>query len=245
LCIPTNHADILSACCLSSRRKRSFRSPLASHSARETAATVPTPATHVETLPHCTALIVPSWSTAWAVRQVVEWTEVRRGPPPKERAATALRRTQQTSALPFRYWACPRPWRGPCGDGAAPIGVHSCQEGKGYTSGGFAWCRGLGLAVPERWHHGEWDACGDGGAWRTRMHPRVSRYHQLARLTRFRGAKRGANGDRHWATQGDVWRRCLQLAGSSGDAGQRPATVRLRLTCEESLVRTQLRPPGQ
>src|SRR5690348_18254670 len=71
LCIPTNHADILSACCLSSRRKRSFRSPLASHSARETAATVPTPATHVETLPHCTALIVPSWSTAWPVRQVV------------------------------------------------------------------------------------------------------------------------------------------------------------------------------
>src|SRR6185437_11589231 len=80
LCIPTNHADILSACCLCSRRKRSFRSPLASHSARETAATVPTPATHVETLPHCTALIVPSWSTARAVRQVVEWTEVRRGP---------------------------------------------------------------------------------------------------------------------------------------------------------------------
>ena len=34
----------------------------------------------------------------------------------------ALRRTLRTSALPFRYWACPRPWRGLCGDGAAPIG---------------------------------------------------------------------------------------------------------------------------
>ena len=136
------------------------------------------------------------------------------------------------SALAWPMWR----WRG-------AHRVHSCQEGKGYTSGGFAWCRGLGLAVLERWHHGEWDACGDGGEWRTRMHPRVSRYHQLARLTRFRGAKRGANGDRHWATQGDVWRRCLQLAGSSGDAGQRPATVRLRLTSEGSLVRTQLRPP--
>ena len=147
---------------------------------------------------------------------------MRRGPPPKERAATALRRTLRTSALPFRYWACFRPWRGPCGDGAAPIGVHSCQEGKGYTSGGFAWCRGLGLAVLERWHHGEWDACGDGGAWRTRMHPRVSRYHQLARLRDFgepngptetdTGRRRATYGDeclaswlfgRRWATSGD------------------------------------------
>ena len=129
----------------------------------------------------------------------------------------ALRRTLRTSALPFRYWACPRPWRGPCGDGSAPIGVHSCQEGKGYTSGGFAWCRGLGLAVLERWHHGEWDACGDGGAWRTRMHPRVSRYHQLARLTRFRGAERGANGDRHWATMSSAsWLFGRRWATSGG-----------------------------
>ena len=142
---------------------------------------------------------------------------MRRGPPPKERAATPLRRTVRTSALPFRYWACPRPWRGPCGDGAAPIGVHSCQEGKGYTSGGFAWCRGLGLAVPERWHHGEWDACGDGGAWRTRMHPRVSRYHQLARLTRFRGA----NGE---PTETDTGRRLTTMSSASWLFGRRWAT---------------------
>jgi len=87
------------------------------------------------------------------------------------------------SALAWPMWR----WRG-------AHRVHSCQEGKGYTSGGFAWCRGLGLAVLERWHHGEWDACGDGGEWRTRMHPRVSRYHQLARPTRFRGAKRRKKG---------------------------------------------------
>jgi hypothetical protein len=31
---------------------------------------------------------------------------------------------------------------------------------------------------------------------------------------------------------------------TSGDSGRRPATVRLRLTSEGSLVRTQLRPPG-
>jgi hypothetical protein len=51
-----------------------------------------------------------------------------------------------------------------------------------------------------RWHHGGRDACGDGDAWRTRMHPRASRYHQLARLTKVRGAKRGANGGRRGAT---------------------------------------------
>ena len=45
--IPANHADILSACRLSSRRKRPFRSFRASHSATETAATVPTPDTQV------------------------------------------------------------------------------------------------------------------------------------------------------------------------------------------------------
>src|SRR5690348_5171214 len=69
LCISANHADILTACCLSSRRKRSFRSPRASHSAKETAATVPTEATQVETVPHCTALILPSWGMAPTVRQ--------------------------------------------------------------------------------------------------------------------------------------------------------------------------------
>jgi hypothetical protein len=69
LCIPMNHADILSACCLSSRRSRSFRSLRVSHSARETAVTVPTAATHVETVPHCTALILPSWRTARTVQQ--------------------------------------------------------------------------------------------------------------------------------------------------------------------------------
>ena len=63
-------ADILTACCLSSRRKRSFRSPPACHNARETAATVPTAATQVETVPHCTALMLPSWGTARTVRQV-------------------------------------------------------------------------------------------------------------------------------------------------------------------------------
>ena len=92
---------------------------------------------------------------------------------------------------------------------------------------------GLGLAVLERWHHGEWDACGDGGAWRTRMHPRASRYHQLARLTRFRGAKREA---RRRQTPGDV-KRCpatilVLLLGTSGHGGRRPAMARARLTSE-------------
>ena len=60
-----------------------------------------------------------------------------------------------------------------------------------------------------------------------------------------RGAKRGANEGRRRATRGDSRRQLVQLAGSSGDSRRRPATVRLRFTSEGSLVRTQLRPPGQ
>src|SRR6185437_13449478 len=59
------------------------------------------------------------------------------------------------------------------------------------------------------------------------------------------GAKRGANGDRLRATLGDVQRRLVQLAGTSDRTGRRSATDRARLTSEGSLVRTQLRPPGQ
>ena len=61
-------------------------------------------------------------------------------------------------------------------------------------------------------------------------------------LTKSRGAKRGANGARHEATQGDVQRRSVQLAGTSGDGRRRPATVRLRLASEKPVVRTHLRP---
>ena len=57
-------------------------------------------------------------------------------------------------------------------------------------------------------------------------------HHPLAMLTKSRGAKRGANGDRHQATQGDTQRRSVQLTGTSGDAGRRPATEELRLTSE-------------
>jgi hypothetical protein len=59
------------------------------------------------------------------------------------------------------------------------------------------------------------------------------------------GARRGAIRGRHWAAQSDVRRRSVQQAGASGDGERRPATVGLRLTSEGSLVRTQLRPPGQ
>jgi integrase len=58
------------------------------------------------------------------------------------------------------------------------------------------------------------------------------------------GSQRGANGDRRLATSGDARRRLVQSAGVTGDIRRRPATVRLRLTSEGSLVRTQLRPPG-
>src|SRR6266516_7185 len=58
------------------------------------------------------------------------------------------------------------------------------------------------------------------------------------------GVDRGANGGRCRATQGDVQRRLVQSTGASGDGGRRQATVRLRLTSEGSLARTQLRPAG-
>jgi Helix-turn-helix of DDE superfamily endonuclease/DDE superfamily endonuclease len=48
----------------------------------------------------------------------------------------------------------------------------------------------------------------------------------LANLTRFRGAKRKANGARCWATEGDEPRRSAQLAGPSRDSRRRPQTVR-------------------
>ena len=70
-------------------------------------------------------------------------------------------------------------------------------------------------------------------------------YCSLAKLTKFRGAKRGANAGRRQATPADVQRRILQLAAHSSDARRRPATQQLRLTSEGSLVRTQLRPPGR
>jgi hypothetical protein len=65
----------------------------------------------------------------------------------------------------------------------------------------------------------------------------------ISKANEISGAKRGANGGRRQATQGDVWRQSLQLAGPSGDGRRRPATVKLRLTSEGALVRTQLRPP--
>jgi hypothetical protein len=61
--------------------------------------------------------------------------------------------------------------------------------------------------------------------------------HPLAELIKSWGAKRGANADRRQATQADVQRQSLQLTGSSGHARRRPATVKLRLTSEGSLVR--------
>ena len=59
------------------------------------------------------------------------------------------------------------------------------------------------------------------------------------------GAKRGANGGRRQATPRDVWRRRVQLTGTSSYVRPRPATVKLRLTSEGPQVRTLLRPPGK
>jgi len=64
----------------------------------------------------------------------------------------------------------------------------------------------------------------------------------ISKANEISGAKRGANGGRRQATQGDVWRQSLQLTGPSGDGRRRPATVRLRLTSEKPVVRTHLRP---
>lgn len=58
----------------------------------------------------------------------------------------------------------------------------------------------------------------------------------------FGGAKRGANGARRWATQGDIQRRSFQLAASSGDDKRLAPTARSRLTSEKPVVRTHLRP---
>jgi len=44
------------------------------------------------------------------------------------------------------------------------------------------------------WHHGGWDACSDGGAWRTCMYPRASRYQQLTRLVLHRAEIDQATG---------------------------------------------------
>ena len=70
-----------------------------------------------------------------------------------------------------------------------------------------------------------------------------TRHHPLAGLSKSWGAKRGANAGRPQATQSDTQRRLIQLSGTSSDTEPRPGTVRLRLTSEGSLVRTQLRPP--
>ena len=51
------------------------------------------------------------------------------------------------------------------------------------------------------------------------------------------GAERGANGGRRQATPRHVWRRRVQLTGTSSYVRPRPATVKLRLTSEGSLVR--------
>src|SRR5437867_1818509 len=58
------------------------------------------------------------------------------------------------------------------------------------------------------------------------------------------GAKEGANRARRQTTQSDARQLLVQLTGISGDTWRRPATVRLHLTSEGSLFRTQLRLPG-
>ena len=64
-------------------------------------------------------------------------------------------------------------------------------------------------------------------------HPRPARSRELppsiSKANDIPGAKRGANGGRRQVTPRDVWRRRVQLPGSSGHAGRRPATVKLRL----------------
>ena len=66
----------------------------------------------------------------------------------------------------------------------------------------------------------------------------------LATLTRFRGAKLGANAARCQPTRSDAPRRSPQLAGSSCDTRRRRQTVRSRLTSGGPEVRTLLRPPS-
>ena len=67
------------------------------------------------------------------------------------------------------------------------------------------------------------------------MRPISGRYcvrsaRTLAKLTRFRGAKRGANVGRHWATPGHVQPLSVQLNATSGHTRQR------RATCGECLL---------
>jgi hypothetical protein len=62
---------------------------------------------------------------------------------------------------------------------------------------------------------------------------------------RSRGAKKRVNDRRREGSPGSVQSRLLQLDAISGDTRRRPVTVELRLTSDESLVRTQLRPPGK
>src|ERR1035437_10410094 len=86
----------------------------------------------------------------------------------------------------------------------------------------------------------------------TPSQPRIARgparSHELplsiSKANDIPGAKRGASGGRRQATPHDVWRRRVQLAGTSSYVRRRPATVRLRLTSEGSQVRNLLRPPG-
>jgi hypothetical protein len=58
-------------------------------------------------------------------------------------------------------------------------------------------------------------------------------------------AKKRVNDRRREGSPGSVQSRLLQLDAISGDTRRRPATVELRLTSDESLVRTQVRPPGK
>jgi hypothetical protein len=58
------------------------------------------------------------------------------------------------------------------------------------------------------------------------------------------GSQTGSQRRQTSATQGDTKQRLIQLAGASGDGRRSSATVKLRLTGEGSLVRTQLCLPG-
>ena len=58
-------------------------------------------------------------------------------------------------------------------------------------------------------------------------------------------AKVRANDRRREGAPGHVQPRLSQVDAISGDIRRRPATVEIYLTSEGSLVRTQLRPPGQ
>jgi hypothetical protein len=62
---------------------------------------------------------------------------------------------------------------------------------------------------------------------------------------KFKRAKPRANDHRHLASPGHVQPAWSQADTTTGDAGRCQATGTSRLTSEGSLVRTQLRPPGQ